>query len=150
MRRLGLLMTVLVLGVTAAVEAAPVDRSTFVRRADAVCKTTIARAVPLVQEGVQAAGQGNTDAAAQKLVRAYRLFREAFHRIGKLNKPPQDGERIRKWIDLSLRATRVGVDSVQALRAEEIERARRLTDRTLRIIRKANDVVRFWGFQYCV
>jgi hypothetical protein len=72
-----------------------------------------------------------------------------FRKIADLNKPPEDADRIRKWIDLSLRSTRVGVDAVQALRDEELERGERLSKRSLRIARNAGDVVRYWGFQYC-
>jgi hypothetical protein len=42
------------------------------------------------------------------------------------------------------------VVAVQALRAEELERARRQSKRSVRISRNANDVVRFWDLQYCV
>jgi hypothetical protein len=150
MKRVGLLVTVLAVTTAATVEAAPVDRSTFVRRADAICKPTISKAVPLLQDGLRYADQGNTDAAAKKFVKAYRLFRGAYQKIGKLNRPAQDTDRIRKWVDLTLRGTGVGVDSVQALRVDQLQRALRLSKRTLKIFRKAHHVVAFWGFQYCV
>jgi hypothetical protein len=151
MRRLWLVVAVQALGATASVQAAaPVDRADFVRRADTLCEHATPRAEKLVRQAFEEINRQDLGAAAKKLVKAYRLVRKTFHRIADLSTPRQDADRIRKWVDLSLRSTRVGVDAVQALRAEELERAKRLSKRSVRISRSANDVVRFWGFQHCV
>ena len=130
--------------------AAPeIDRETFVKRADAICKPAHKKADPLLNEAIEHLEDEETEQAARPAIRGYRILRKAFQDVAKLNRPSHLVGVIRHWLDLQKRSLRVGIDASQEMRAGHYRPALRLFLRSDRIRVNAEFEVRGWHFKSC-
>jgi hypothetical protein len=82
--------------------------------------------------------------------RAWRRSLEAFARIERLPRPAADTRRIQRWIDGERRSLRVAIRAGNALADARVNRWDRLVDRSARIDRKAQRLVRDLPMPRCL
>jgi hypothetical protein len=132
-----------------ALAAPEVDRATFIKRADAICKPAYHRATPKLQSGARHIADEEWQAAQDNLGSGFRILRNAYREIAGLTRPRGDVQKIGHWIDLHKRQFRVGIDAAHQYGQEHIDRAHRLTQRYFKLVGKTNRTLRDWRFKHC-
>ena len=127
-------------------------RVKFVKRADAICKPLREDAKAKVDHGVrllQHPRHPSVRRAGRHFVAAWRLMREAYHRVDDIHRPDGYRRKIANWLRLELRATSVGVRSAIWLKRSHFYKARRLARRAARLEQNAARLVRNFDFDHC-
>jgi len=143
----GLLLAIVLIG-TAAAAAVP-KRDEYVTRLESICKPGVKatqRAVRGVRSDIRAE---RLQVAAGKLAKAGRIFNRTVRRISRVPRPEPDAKQLAKWFHyLGLQESYLA-RSAAALRAERIVRYQHSSVRFVHTGNLANDVVIYFGFNYC-
>jgi len=133
---------------SAAAAAAP-ERDQYVTRLESICKPGVKatqRAVRGVRSDIRAE---RLQVAAGKLARARRIFDGTVRRISRVRRPAPDVKQLAKWFRYLRLQKSYLARSAAALRAERIARYQRSSVRFVHTGNLANDVVIYFGFNYC-
>lgn len=147
-RFLGAVVLLLAVVLTASAVAGP-ERDEYVTRLESICKPGVEatqRAVRGVRSDIRAE---RLQVAAGKLARARRIFDGTVRRISRVPRPASDAEQLAKWFRYLGQQQTYLARSAAALRAERIARYQRSSVRFVHTGNLANDVVIFFGFNYC-
>jgi hypothetical protein len=139
----------LLLAIVAAASAAAPERPEYVSRLESICKPGVKatqRAVRGVRSDIRAE---RLQVAAGKLARARRIFDGTVGRISRVPRPRRDTKQLAKWFRyLHLQESYLG-RAAAALRSERIVAYQHNAVRFVHNGNLANDVVIFFGFNYC-
>jgi hypothetical protein len=141
-----LLLAVVLIAPAAA--AAP-ERLEYVNSLESICKPGVEstqRAVRGVRSDIRAE---RLQVAAAKLARAGRIFDGTVSKISRVPRPDSDTEQLAKWFHYLRLQEDYLASSAAALRAERIARYQHSSVRFVHTGNLANDVVIFFGFDYC-
>ena len=138
------------LGIVAIAHSAEAPtRSEYVTQLEKICKPgseATQRAVRGVRSDIRAE---RLQVAAGKMARAGRIFNGTVRRISRVPRPASDAEQLAKWFHYLGQQETYLARSAAALRAERIARYQRSSVRFVHTGNLANDVVIFFGFNYC-
>jgi hypothetical protein len=138
----------LAVALVASAAAAP-ERSEYVNSLESICKPGVEstqRAVRGVRSDIRAE---RLRVASRKLARAGRIFDGTVGKISRVPRPDSDSEQLAKWFHYLRLQESYLARSAAALRAEQIARYQRSSVRFVHTGNLANDVVIFFGFDYC-
>jgi hypothetical protein len=139
----------LLLAVVLIAPAAAVERPEYVVRLESICKPGVKatqRAVHGVRSDIRAE---RLQVAAGKLARARQIFDGTVGRISRVPRPTLDAEQLAKWFHYLALQESYLASSAAALRAERIVAYQHSSVRFVHTGNLANDVVIYFGFNYC-
>jgi hypothetical protein len=142
-----LLFAVVLVALAAA--AGATERPEYVTRLESICKPGVKatqRAVHGVRSDIRAE---RLQVAAGKLAQARRIFDGTVGRISRVPRPAPDANQLAKWFHYLALQESYLARSVAALRAERIVAYQHSSVRFVHTGNLANDVVIFFGFNYC-
>ncbi len=132
----------------AVADVAP-ERAEYVSRLESICKPDVEqtqRAVKGVRSDVQ---QERLAVAARKLSNAGRIFDGTVRAISAVPRPSTDVPQLAKWFGYLRLQESYLRGAASALRAQRIARYQHNAVRFVHTGNLANDVVIFYGFNYC-
>jgi hypothetical protein len=124
-------------------------REQWVRQADAICKDSNDRTIPLVKAFFKAGEKGKAVKAGRLLVRATRLFIALLEDIGEIQTPPADATRIEKWVNLAIRSNRIFMRAGRAFTDREVARGNRIYRKGTKLTPKLVKLERPFDFKHC-
>jgi hypothetical protein len=127
----------------------PPTRAQFVRAADAECKQANPKSERLAKRFSRAARRGHPVRAGRAVIALGRHLLHLIADIAKLDRPPDDAERIERWLELGERSTRVAIKSGRAAKQKRLGRANRLLDRSSELSDRSYKQVRGFDFKHC-
>ncbi len=129
--------------------AAAIERPEYVIRLESICKPGVKatqRAVHGVRSDIRAE---RLQVAAAKLARARQIFDDTVGRISRVPRPAPDAKQLAKWLHYLTLQESYLASSAAALRSEHIVAYQHSSVRFVHTGNLANDVVIFFGFNYC-
>jgi hypothetical protein len=139
----------LALVLIASAAAAVPERPEYVSRLESICKPGVKatqRAVRGVRSDIRAE---RLQVAARKLARAGQIFDGTVGKISRVPRPEPDAKQLAKWFHYLRLEESYLARSAAALRSERIVRYQHSSVRFVHTGNLANDVVIFFGFNYC-
>jgi hypothetical protein len=144
-----IVVTMALLGGTAAAAAEPPSRAEYVSRLEAICKPD-ALATQTAMRGARGDLQAERlGVATEKFAKATRIFGGTVKKISAVPRPPADEAKLAKWFTLLGRQESYLQQITAQLRAGKAIKAQRLTARFIHSGNLANNVVLAFGFNYC-
>jgi hypothetical protein len=135
--------------VAAVASAAPPTRDAYIAKVDPICKETNRKTERGLRGYGDALDHGRYARAARLLDRTLEIYVKSVRRLGEIEPPAADADRISKWLRLERDDIAVTRQMVSALRRETIDRYNRLVDRSIALERRINRTIGNYGFKHC-
>jgi hypothetical protein len=152
---------VVALAITATAAFATATRAEYVAQVDPICqsahikgKTALhsfkARIRQLKSRGIDPEGKAGIRAAVQFYGRVVRIVRPTFSEIARVPAPPGDEALISQWLRRNAQVVERLQNFVRLLPQGKERKAQRAFSRALQADFDADNLVRDFGFKYCV
>ena len=139
----------IMLAAVAHAEGAPVTRAEYVTAVEPICEANTEANKRILKGAREKANGDQMPAAGGQFIRASDAFGKAIMQIVAVPRPPEDDERLMKWVGF-LKITKANLRKIGvALKEENRVKANHEAIRTERSANAANNVSSVFPFRYC-